>query len=85
MVVYICIKFHENILGGIKFIQRTQFSLEKFQRGIIQYKMYMELQFFFFAHYLMVVYICTKFHENIFNGIKVIERTRLICKYFKGA
>ena len=29
----------------------------------------MEIRFFFFAHRLMVVYICTKFHENILNGI----------------
>ena len=35
----------------------------------------MELRFFFPAHPLMVVYICTKFHENILDGIKVIERT----------
>ena len=35
----------------------------------------MELRFFFPAHPLMVVYICTKFHENILDGIKVIEWT----------
>ena len=35
----------------------------------------MESRFFFPAHPLMVVYICTKFHENILDGIKVIERT----------
>ena len=35
----------------------------------------MELRFFFPAHPLMVVYVCTKFHENILDGIKVIERT----------
>ena len=27
----------------------------------------------FSAHRLIVVYICTTFHENILNGIKVIE------------
>ena len=27
------------------------------------------------AHRLMMVYICTKFHENIVDGIKIIERT----------
>ena len=32
---YICTKFHENILEGIKVIEQTQFSKEKFQRGII--------------------------------------------------
>ena len=30
---------------------------------------------FFSAHCLMMVYICTKFHENILESIKVIERT----------
>ena len=35
MVIYICIKFRENILDSIKVIERTRFSLEKFQRVII--------------------------------------------------
>ena len=26
----------------------------------------------------MMVYICTKFHENIMNGIRVMERTRKV-------
>ena len=37
--------------------------------------MYVVLRFFFSAHRLIVVYTCTKFHENILDGIKVIERT----------
>ena len=36
----------------------------------------MELWFFFSAPCLMVVYICTKLHENILDSIKVTERTR---------
>ena len=35
-----------------------------------------ELLFLFSAHRLMVVYICTKFHENILGGIEFKERTR---------
>ena len=35
MVVYISTKFHENILHGIKVIERTQFPSEKFKRAII--------------------------------------------------
>ena len=35
MMFYIGIKFHENILDGIKVIEWTQISFEKFQRGII--------------------------------------------------
>ena len=34
MVIYMCTKFHENILGGIKVTERTSFSLEKLQRAI---------------------------------------------------
>ena len=32
----------------------------------------------------MVVYISTKFHENILDGIKVIERTIFLAKISKG-
>ena len=35
IVVYISRKFHEIILSGIKVIERTGFSLAKFQRAII--------------------------------------------------
>ena len=30
----------------------------------------------FSAHHLIIVYVCTKFHEHILNGIRVTERTR---------
>ena len=33
MVDYICAKFHENFLDGIKVLELTRFSWEKFQRG----------------------------------------------------
>ena len=32
----------------------------------------------------MMVYICTKFHENILDGIKVIADTIFIGKILKG-
>ena len=38
--------------------------------------MEVELRFYFSFHRLMVVYICTKFYDNILDGIKVIQRTR---------
>ena len=38
-MLYICAKFHEIILNGIKVIEWTQFLYEKFQRGIILQKM----------------------------------------------
>ena len=30
----------------------------------------------FSAHHLIMVYICTKFRENILNGFRVMERTQ---------
>ena len=36
MLVYICTKFHENILDGIKVIERTRFLSERFQRAIFR-------------------------------------------------
>ena len=35
MLLHIFTWFHENILDGIKVIEQTRFSLEKFQRGMI--------------------------------------------------
>ena len=43
----------------------------------------MELPFFFSAHRLMVVYISTKFHENILGDR--IERTRFYSEKFQRA
>ena len=42
----------------------------------------MELGFLFSAHRLMMVYICTKFHENILDGYKA--NTIYIAKISKG-
>ena len=46
-------------------------------------KMMVELRFLFSAHRLIMVYISTKFHEIILNGMKVIERTRFSCEKFQ--
>ena len=35
VMLYICAKFHEIILNGIKVIERTRFLYGKLQRGII--------------------------------------------------
>ena len=68
MLLYICTKFHENILHNIKVIEQTRFPLEKFQRGIISQKLMVELKLLFSAHCLTLVYFFTRFHENIFDG-----------------
>ena len=38
VMLYICAKFHEIILNGIKVIEWTRFLYEKLQRGIIPQK-----------------------------------------------
>ena len=40
--------------------------------------MWAESWFLFCAHRLIMVYICTKFHENILNSIRVMERTQKV-------
>ena len=80
-MVHICTQFHENILDGIKVIERIQFSKENFQRGIIQNVGGFTV--LVFCHRLMMVYICTKFHENSLNSMKVIERTRFSQQNFQ--
>ena len=63
----------------MKVIERTRFlSCRKFKRGIIQQKCKWSDHFLISAKWLVMLYICTKFSEIISNGIKVIERTRLL-------
>ena len=68
MLLYICTKFHENIFDSIRAMEGTRFSLEKIQRGINSQTLQVELQFLFSAYCLTLVYFCTQFHENIFDG-----------------
>ena len=39
VMLYICAKFHEIILNGIKVIERTRFPYGKLQKGIIPQNM----------------------------------------------
>ena len=73
-MLYICTKFCEIILNGIKVIERTRFLYGKLQRGIIPQKMYVEGPFLISACRLVMLYISTKFCEIILNGIKVKEQ-----------
>ena len=85
MTLNVCTKFHENILDVIKVIDRTRFSFEINSKRRNSVKNVGGVTVVFFsAHRLMVVYICTKFYENILDGIKNIERT-LFSKEIKGA
>ena len=50
-------------------------SLLKFSKGIILSKMLVELKFLISANCLVMLCICTKFHENISKDFRVIEPT----------
>ena len=49
--------------------------LLEFSKSLNSVKIFVELQYLFSGHRLMVLYNCAKFHENISKGVKVIERT----------
>ena len=78
VMIYICAKFHEIILNGIRVIERTRFLYGKITKGNNAAKNVGGVTVFIPAHRLVMLYICAKFHEIILRGIKVIERTRFL-------
>ena len=75
IVFNVCVKFHENMLSGFKVMERTR-KIVNTHRAITQKVEKPELQFMCSARCLMVFNVCVKFHENMSNGLKVMERTR---------
>ena len=74
----ICTKFCEIIWNDIKVIERTRFLYGKLQRGIILQKYVGGVTVFNLCMSSVMLYICTKFHKIISNGIKVIEWTQFL-------
>ena len=64
------------IFSTVLMVKSGHVFYSQISKGHNSEKMQMEFWFFFSAHRLIVVYICTKFHENILSSIQVIERTR---------
>ena len=75
MLVNMSMKFHEDILNGLKVIERANFVTEtatcKVQRRITKKIYIQELWFLQSAHCLMLVNISMTFHEDI--GFQVTE------------
>ena len=65
-------KFHEDILNGLKVIERTQFCHRncylQIQRGITLKIYIQKLRFLRSARRLMLINMFMKFHEDILNG-----------------
>ena len=65
IVLYICMKFHENISNNFEDIERTRVRMVEMAIFNIQR-----------ACHLMVLPFCVKFHENMSSGFKVVQRTQ---------
>ena len=87
MVLCILVKFHENIYVGFRVMERTRMikaltdrQTDRFnvQRAITPKVGKPELRLFCSAHRHMMLCILVKFHENIYVGFRVMERTRMI-------
>ena len=81
MLVNISMKFQEDILNGLKVIERTRFCHRncylQSSKGHNS-KIYIQKLRFLRSvrRRIMMVNISMKFHEDILNGFQVTERTR---------
>ena len=74
-MLFIYTKFHENGLQKFSNYRADTISILTYIKGHNSDKN-VELRFSISAHRLMILYICLKLHENIFDGFKVIKRTQ---------
>ena len=64
------------LLSGHKYM--VEIAMFSVQRAVTPKVGIPDLRFICSAHRLIVLYICIKFGENITDGIKVMERTRMM-------
>ena len=76
IVLYNCVKLHLNNFNGCQLTERTRNCLANDQRKITPKKSKTELWFLSMTHFLIVLYICMKFHLNNVNGCQLTEQTR---------
>ena len=80
MLVNISMKFHEDILNGLKVIERAQFCHRncylQSSKGHNSKIYIQELWVLRSARRLMLVNISVKFYDDTLNGFQVTERTR---------
>ena len=72
MMLYISMKFLENIFNGFQDLEWTGFCDRLMDRKMDR----QELRFLSSACRLMMLYISMKFHENVLNSFQDIELTR---------
>ena len=76
-MIYICTKLRENISNG-KSYGSDMILILIFTKGHNFVNIARTVIILVFAHRLIMVYICTKFRENILNGSRVMERIRFV-------
>ena len=76
MMLYISVKFHENILKAFFLYNGNETSIGKFQRRITPNIYRQELRFLSSATRLMMFDISMKFPENTQTYFRINERTR---------
>ena len=72
-MLYICTKFHENISEGFRVTGLTQFLISKFSKRHRSVENIGGAMILISTHFLIMFYICTKCHENISQGFRVME------------
>ena len=76
VLFYISTKYHLNIPKSILVTERTRNLLQIKQRVITSKIRKPELSILYATHHLVLIFISTKYHQNISKGILVTEPTR---------
>ena len=76
VLFYISAKYHQNILNGIGVTERTRNLFQIKQRVLTPKVRKPELSILYVTCHLVLIYISTKYHQNIPKGMQVTERTR---------
>ena len=85
MMLYISMKFHENILKGFYVIEQTLNDYCQISKGNNYKTIDKSFKFLCCARPLIMFYVSMKFHENILKGFQITEQTRNDhCQISKG-
>ena len=69
------LKYHHYIPKGIQVTERTRVRIKSIKGEITQNVLKEKLSFLYETHRHDLFYIPVKYHQNILNGIQIIERT----------
>ena len=72
----IIVKYHDYILKDIQDTERIRICIKSIKEEITQKVIKQELSVLYATHHHDLFYITVKYHQNIPNGIQVIEQTQ---------